>query len=483
MKKILMAVITILITIISSCDKNIKVDVSDLNEEMLNPRFCELTSRGFVGVIFNNYLCYGPNSYVPNIEIPSKNEFENGEYINSSYKLEYQGNTYVVSNGKLQIYNDDIDFHFDYEKNDETLIIKYYLPEFNFSYKETMISNNIKIELNWKMHNGDSDLYEIYIYDDYFEVVYGYYSPAFYIVKEVYNLDGIFTYFVVEYGNQIYKAYPLSSYGLTEKYVDNIICLVDKNGNLFKSYHCDDKGVTNEILDYQNKTKFIMIREDLIPNQFTDIKDLLISYTPLVLDDNSTSGLQYQQIKDSDEYEFYGMGTSTSTVNIVSSKVNGQNVTRVAEGVDVFGNYSSNFVFLDYPVEIYLPDTIQKIGKYAFANGDKLTKIIIPNSCTEIGKAAFYGCNMLEEVTLPDNLISLENNTFTKCTKLKNVYIPKNLEQIGAYVFENCESLKELNFGGTVAQWEELTKYVKDRLYINTFIERVICSNGIIEIK
>ena len=48
---------------------------------MLTPSFCQLTSKGFVGVIFNNYLCYGPATYVSSIEIPSKNEFENGEFI------------------------------------------------------------------------------------------------------------------------------------------------------------------------------------------------------------------------------------------------------------------------------------------------------------------------------------------------------------------------------------------------------------------
>ena len=483
MKKILIVMTLILVTISASCDKDTQIDISDLNEEILTPNFCELTSKEFVGVIFNNYLCYGPSTYIPNIEIPSKNEFENGDFINGSYKLEYKDNTYIVSSNQLQIYNDNNDFQFDYEKSDGASIMRYYLPEFTFSYKEAVTSENIKIELNWSVYDGDSGQYVIYVYDDYFEVVYGYYASSFYITKEVYNMDGSFSNFVIEYDNHIYKAYPLSSYGLTEKTVDNITCLVDGNGNLFRDYNYDDKGITNEVFDYQNKTKFIMIREDLISEQFADIKDILPIYTPLVLDENSTQGLHYQQIKGSADYEFYSLGTSKSTVNIVSSKVNGQNVTRVAEGMDVFGSYSSNFVFIDYPVEIYLPDTIQKIGKYAFAGGDKITKITIPDACYEIGKAAFYGCEMLEEVILPDNLVYLENYTFSDCINLKYVSIPSNLQQIGSYVFQNCDSLKELNFEGSVEQWEELTKYVKDTLYLKTNIEKVICNNGIIEIK
>ena len=46
---------------------------------------------------------------------------------------------------------------------------------------------------------------------------------------------------------------------------------------------------------------------------------------------------------------------------------------------------------------------------------------------------------------------------FYNCVKLDSIVIPESVTDIGSYTFYECSSLKEITFGGTVAEWKELT--------------------------
>lgn len=48
--------------------------------------------------------------------------------------------------------------------------------------------------------------------------------------------------------------------------------------------------------------------------------------------------------------------------------------------------------------EFDIPDGVTRIGKRAFANCKKLTRVIIPNSVTKISYHAFDGCTSLTNV-------------------------------------------------------------------------------------
>ena len=117
-------------------------------------------------------------------------------------------------------------------------------------------------------------------------------------------------------------------------------------------------------------------------------------------------------------------------------------------------------------VSVKLPDTVKKIGEYAFDNCTKLTdvslsesletigdyafsyssvkSINIPDSVTEIGDGAFYHCATLEEVKLPSEIEKINGYTFCYCTSLKKIEIPDSVTEIGVGAFKGCKTLDEV---------------------------------------
>ncbi len=68
----------------------------------------------------------------------------------------------------------------------------------------------------------------------------------------------------------------------------------------------------------------------------------------------------------------------------------------VPEGIEVLESFAfgdSSSYFNNSPLrQVVLPNTLKKIGAFAFANCKKLESIIIPHGVEEIDKSAFEGC-------------------------------------------------------------------------------------------
>ena len=105
---------------------------------------------------------------------------------------------------------------------------------------------------------------------------------------------------------------------------------------------------------------------------------------------------------------------------------------------------------------IILPDTLQKLGDYAFTYCRYLEKIEISEGTLTVGDLAFYQCN-----------------------NLSSVNIPKTVTTIGFGAFCYCSKLNSINYRGTKAQWNLIEK--NNWLY-NSYIKRVVCSDGVIEL-
>lgn len=80
----------------------------------------------------------------------------------------------------------------------------------------------------------------------------------------------------------------------------------------------------------------------------------------------------------------------------------------------------------------------------AFRDFSNLTKVTLPETITSIGKNAFRNCKSLKYVVLPDNVTELCAEAFHNCVSLESICIPDDIQVIEDYTFFNCQKLKEV---------------------------------------
>ena len=141
------------------------------------------------------------------------------------------------------------------------------------------------------------------------------------------------------------------------------------------------------------------------------------------------------------------------------------------------------YFFEDNEVEkVFLPKSIERIGKRAFALCKNLKEVYFPDKAIHFGKEVFKGCSSLENISLPNGIITFGTELFADCTSLKDVKLPEDLryipygtfydcaslekivlpdsvEIIGKNVFHGCVALKEIAIPPKVERLDELTFY------------------------
>ncbi|MBQ3020233.1 MAG: leucine-rich repeat protein [Clostridia bacterium] len=91
--------------------------------------------------------------------------------------------------------------------------------------------------------------------------------------------------------------------------------------------------------------------------------------------------------------------------------------------------------------ELILPNTLEEIGKEAFSNNKKVTKITFPTTLKKLQDGAFRNCQGLEEVFFADGLSAINDDAFKDCIGLKRLSLPDTLICIGKNAFQNCRQL------------------------------------------
>ncbi len=80
---------------------------------------------------------------------------------------------------------------------------------------------------------------------------------------------------------------------------------------------------------------------------------------------------------------------------------------------------------------------------------------------------------------IPDSVISIETNAFDGCSELKGIVIPVGVISIGDWAFGNCGRLTDIQYKGTVKEWQAIQKeYGWRNGYISDYT--VTCTDGTI---
>lgn len=123
--------------------------------------------------------------------------------------------------------------------------------------------------------------------------------------------------------------------------------------------------------------------------------------------------------------------------------------------------------------EVVIGKTVTEIGNNAFEDCTNLSNVTIPDSVSAIGEASFAGCSALSNVTIPDSVTRINKRAFAGCSGLYTVTIPASMTKIGEEAFSGCKKLQAIDFQGTQAQWDKITKgtnwdYMVSNYTINT---------------
>lgn len=105
--------------------------------------------------------------------------------------------------------------------------------------------------------------------------------------------------------------------------------------------------------------------------------------------------------------------------------------------------------YTDYIGEagVALPESIIKIGDFAFSRTGVTGTLELPENLTAIGEYAFYQCKKLTgSLVIPQEIKSIKQKTFMECGFTGDVIIPDDMTAIGDYAFDKCTNIKSVRY-------------------------------------
>ncbi len=123
--------------------------------------------------------------------------------------------------------------------------------------------------------------------------------------------------------------------------------------------------------------------------------------------------------------------------NLVSLTFNAENCSSCG---------SSNYpAFPSSIASLTIGEKVTKIPDYFLYNGSAFESVELPQSLTKIGSYAFRN-GALSSITIPENVTSIGNSAFKDCGSLTEIHLSKGLSKIEINAFSNCPSLKTIYY-------------------------------------
>ena len=143
-------------------------------------------------------------------------------------------------------------------------------------------------------------------------------------------------------------------------------------------------------------------------------------------------------------YGLYKSGNKIPSHFIIPETVtnpnNGESYT-----VGVIGDgddYASGLICDSRITEVTIPNTVTKVGDYAFSSCDNLKKINGAENVNVWGEYCFSLCYDLEEFEFKGNVSTIPTGMFSNCTSLSYVKLGQAIHTIEENAFDGCSSLR-----------------------------------------
>ena len=127
----------------------------------------------------------------------------------------------------------------------------------------------------------------------------------------------------------------------------------------------------------------------------------------------------------------------------------------IGEGITEIGHCSFNgysgFVNMETAI---LPESLEKIGEYAFSYCKKLKTVNLPSNLKEIMYAAFLNTG-IKNIVLPESLKKIEGAAFDWCDNLKKITFTNKVCSVS-----NCKALEEIIYPADFTNYNKNSGYL-----------------------
>lgn len=107
---------------------------------------------------------------------------------------------------------------------------------------------------------------------------------------------------------------------------------------------------------------------------------------------------------------------------------------------------------------VSFPDSLERIGKFAFNSCEKLSRIVFRGSVKQIDEGAFTSCIKIENVVFPEGLLSIRNRAFdsydseTQKMQMLSLYLPNSVNQIDEQIINKNRKITIYCHKGSYAE-------------------------------
>ena len=97
--------------------------------------------------------------------------------------------------------------------------------------------------------------------------------------------------------------------------------------------------------------------------------------------------------------------------------------------------------------KLNIPNSVTEIGSSAFSGCSGFDTLIIGNSVANIGEYSFSNCIGLSgTLNIPNSVTDISSSAFSGCSGFDTIIIGKGVQTIGSNAFKNCSSITHVNF-------------------------------------